>query len=154
MSRLDDDRRWIAKAIELSRRCPPSDTAFSVGAIIVDADGNEIATGYSRDTDPHVHAEESALAKLPPDDPRLTSATLFSTLEPCTQRRSRPMPCTELILRARIPRIVIAWREPALFVADCTGVETLRAGGIDIAELPDMAPEARQVNAHLQAEIE
>ena len=150
MSRNDDDRRWMARAIALSRRCPPSRTAYSVGAILVDADGNEIASGYSRDTDPHIHAEESALAKLPPGDPRLARATLYSTLEPCTKRRSRPVPCAELILRAGVPRVVMAWREPDLFVTDCTGVETLRAGGVDVVELPDLAAEARQVNGHLQ----
>lgn len=66
-----DDVTWMERAIELSRKCPPAEGAFSVGAIIVSADGEELATGYSRETDAHVHAEESALAKLPADDPRL-----------------------------------------------------------------------------------
>ena len=33
------DHQWLAEAIELSRRCPPSASAFSVGAILVAADG-------------------------------------------------------------------------------------------------------------------
>jgi pyrimidine deaminase RibD-like protein len=60
-----DTLRWMRAAIDLSRRCPPSTTAFSVGAIIVSADGEEIASGYSRQSDPHDHAEQAALAKLP-----------------------------------------------------------------------------------------
>lgn len=32
-------------------------------------------------TTPHVHAEESALGKLPAGDPRLASATIYSTRE-------------------------------------------------------------------------
>ncbi|NGO67460.1 deaminase [Streptomyces boncukensis] len=144
-----EDEAWMRRAIELSRCCPQTDTAFSVGAVIVDAAGNEIANGYSRETDPHVHAEESALAKLPADDPRLSSATIYSTLEPCAKRRSRPLTCTNLILRAGIPRVVIAWREPDLFVSDVDGVETLRATGVTVDELLHLAAEARAVNAHL-----
>jgi pyrimidine deaminase RibD-like protein len=144
-----DDLHWMRKAIDLSRHCPPSETAFSVGAVIVDAEGQEIATGYSRETDDHVHAEECALAKLPADDPRLPGATVYSTLEPCTQRKSRPLPCAELIVRAGVRRVVIAWREPDLFVADCTGFETLTSAGIEVSEVPEMANEARVPNRHL-----
>ncbi|MET9418086.1 dCMP deaminase [Streptomyces klenkii] len=143
------DHAWMLKAIELSRKCPPAEGAFSVGAILVGEDGTEISHGYSRETDLHVHAEESALAKLPSDDPRLPGATLYSTLEPCSQRRSRPLTCTQLVLRSRIRRVVIAWSEPALFVADCVGVETLKANGVSVLELADLEQEARAVNAHL-----
>lgn len=145
---LADDHAWLRRAIELSRNCPPSDTAFSVGAVVVDADGTEIATGYSRESDPHDHAEEAALAKLAADDPRLPGATIYSSLEPCTGRASRPRTCTELILESGIPRVVFAWREPSIFV-DCVGAETLRAAGRTVIELPELADEARTVNAHL-----
>jgi diaminohydroxyphosphoribosylaminopyrimidine deaminase/5-amino-6-(5-phosphoribosylamino)uracil reductase len=144
------DHAWMWRAIELSRNCPPATEAYSVGAVIVDADGREIANGYSRDTDPHVHAEESALSKLSPVDLRLAAATLYSTLEPCSQRRSRPRTCTQLIIAAAIPRVVIAWREPSLFVADCRGVELLRDAGVTVVELADLAAPARAVNSHLR----
>ena len=52
------DRRWLQQAIELSRRCPPSAAAFSVGAVIVSQSGAVIATGFSRERDPADHAEE------------------------------------------------------------------------------------------------
>jgi diaminohydroxyphosphoribosylaminopyrimidine deaminase/5-amino-6-(5-phosphoribosylamino)uracil reductase len=65
MTATPGDRRWLLTAIDLSRLCPPSDTALSVGAVIVDEYGNELSRGYSRETDEHVHAEEAALAKLP-----------------------------------------------------------------------------------------
>ncbi|WP_327284886.1 deaminase [Streptomyces sp. NBC_01205] len=144
-----DDVTWMERAIELSRKCPPAEGAFSVGAIIVGADGEELAHGYSRETDGHVHAEESALAKLPMDDPRLSGATIYSTLEPCSERKSRPLTCTQLILRSPIRRVVIAWREPSLLVADCVGVETLREAGAEVLELLDLADMARAVNTHL-----
>ncbi|MGH8965551.1 MAG: dCMP deaminase, partial [Actinomycetes bacterium] len=78
----DRDRGYLRHTIELAQRCPRSRTAFSVGAVIIDADGVVLATGYSRETDPHDHAEEAALAKLTPGDSRLPAATLYSSLEP------------------------------------------------------------------------
>ncbi|GAA4925607.1 hypothetical protein GCM10023224_00180 [Streptomonospora halophila] len=142
------DRHWLRSAIALSRRCPPSETAYSVGAVVVDAWGGVIAKGYSRRDDPHEHAEEAALRAVDADDPRLVSATLYSSLEPCTERTSRPSPCTDLILATPIPRVVIAWREPALF-AHAEGVERLRGAGRTVVEDAALAREAREVNAHL-----
>lgn len=145
---LAADHYWLAEAIEESRRCPVSSSAYAVGAILVDAEGHEISRGYSREADPRDHAEESALAKVAHDDPRLRTATLYSTLEPCSTRASRPRPCAEIVVAAGIPRVVIAWREPDVFV-DCHGVRDLRAAGVEVVEVPELAPEARAVNAHL-----
>jgi diaminohydroxyphosphoribosylaminopyrimidine deaminase / 5-amino-6-(5-phosphoribosylamino)uracil reductase len=143
------DYRWMTVAIELAYQCPPSPSSFSVGAVIVDRNGEEISRGYSRETDSHVHAEESALAKLSSDDLRLKTATIYSTLEPCTQRKSRPYTCTQLILEAGIPRVVMAWREPSLFVKDCRGYELLADAGVAVVEIPDLAEEAKAPNIHL-----
>ncbi len=137
-------------AISLAERCPQSDTAFSVGAVIVDAAGAELSRGFSREgDDPVAHAEEAALGKLPADDPRLAMATVYSTLEPCSQRKSRPRTCTELIIGAGLRRVVIAWREPDLLVTDCQGYELLSAAGIEVTELPEFAAAAAAPNRHL-----
>ncbi len=143
------DRRWIQVAIDLSRLCPPSEGAYSVGAVIVERSGAELARGYSRETDARVHAEEAALAKLSPGDPRLLDATIYSTLEPCSERRSQRPTCTQLILATGIGRVVIAWREPDLFVADCRGAELLEDAGVTVVELAEFAGQARAVNRHL-----
>ncbi|GAA2986231.1 dCMP deaminase [Actinokineospora diospyrosa] len=144
----DDDLRWMREAIALAHQCLPTDSAYAVGAILVGSNGAELSRGYSRETDPSVHAEESALAKLPTPRPDLTGATLYSTLEPCSQRRSRPLTCTQLILNTPITRVVYAWREPPL-LADCHGHELLTQAGITVVELPDLADEARVPNRHL-----
>src|SRR5271154_3631228 len=136
-------------AIELAWQCPPSQTAYSVGAVIVDANGGELSRGFSREDDPVVHAEESALGKLSATDPRLAGATIYSTLEPCSQRKSRPRTCTQLIIAAGLRRVVIGWREPALFVADCPGDELLAEAGLEVAELPALAALAAAPNRHL-----
>lgn len=145
------DREWLREAIELSRRCPVTETAYAVGAIIVVVPGYELASqklswGYSRETDSHIHAEESALAKLAGAD--LSGATIYTTMEPCTTRKSRPLTCTQLILAAGISRVVFALREPPLF-ADCQGVETLRAAGVDVVEIPELAEQVREINAQV-----
>jgi diaminohydroxyphosphoribosylaminopyrimidine deaminase/5-amino-6-(5-phosphoribosylamino)uracil reductase len=141
------DLRWLREAIELSRRCPPSPSAFSVGAVLVSGDGSVIATGYSREADTKNHAEEIALARAE-GDPRLAWATLYSSLEPCVARASRPHCCAELIVKAGVPRVVIAWLEPPLFVAG-GGAEALRRSGVTVVEIPALAEPAREVNAHL-----
>lgn len=139
-------RDWLSLAIDLSKQCPPSETAFSVGAVIVDEHGMEISRGFSRER-PHVHAEEAALEKLAPDDERLQAATMYSSLEPCTSRRSSHRTCCDLIIAAGIKRVVIAWREPPMFVSDAHGVEALKAAGVEIIEYPEFAKAAEEVNA-------
>ena len=144
------DHRFLSWAVELSRLSPPSESAFSVGAVIVGEDGQVLSTGFSREQEDHDHAEEVALRKLGFHDPRLRRATIYSSLVPCGARASRPVTCVQHIIAAGIPRVVFAWREPPIFTAG-DGADQLRAAGIDVLELPDLAPRACAVNAHLTA---
>ncbi|WP_324192318.1 deaminase [Nocardia puris] len=148
MTATDHDH-WMRRAIALADQCPQVASAFAVGAVIV-VDSEEVATGYSRETDPKVHAEEAALNKLDPADPHLAQATIYSSLEPCSTRSSKDrLPCTDRILAAGIPTVVIAWREPATFVENCIGVEKLREAGVTVIELPELADAAMAMNRHL-----
>ncbi|PAZ16574.1 5-amino-6-(5-phosphoribosylamino)uracil reductase [Streptomyces sp. SA15] len=143
------DHHWLRLACELAERCPPSATAFSVGAVVVAADGTELARGYSRETDSVEHAEEAALGKVEPGDPRLASATVYSSLEPCARRASRPVPCARLILEAGVRRVVTAWREPDTFVAGADGSGVLAAGGAEVVVLGEYEGRAKGPNRHL-----
>jgi diaminohydroxyphosphoribosylaminopyrimidine deaminase / 5-amino-6-(5-phosphoribosylamino)uracil reductase len=152
------DAGWLAAAIDLSRQCPPSPSAFSVGAILVAADGTVIATGYSRECDSRDHAEEVALARAAAPSGGgpapaqaaggLTAATMYTSLEPCRSRLSRPRSCSELIVAAGIRRVVLAWLEPPVFVPG-GGARWLREQGVTVAQIPELAQQARAVNAHL-----
>ncbi|MEU3895812.1 dihydrofolate reductase family protein [Streptomyces sp. NPDC045251] len=145
------DRHWLALACELAELCPPSQTAFSVGAVVVAADGTELARGHSREGgDAVVHAEEAALAKTGPGDPRLATATVYSSLEPCARRASRPAPCARLILDAGVRRVVTAWREPDTFVPGADGSGVLTAQGATVVVLPDYEGRAKAPNRHLE----
>ncbi|MEU2738872.1 dihydrofolate reductase family protein [Streptomyces sp. NPDC007095] len=146
------DRHWLGVACELAALCPPSETAFSVGAVVVAADGTELARGHSREGDDSVvHAEEAALAKIDAADPRLRSATVYSSLEPCARRASRPAPCARLILDAGVRRVVTAWREPDTFVTGADGNGLLVAAGADVVVLPEFEERAVAPNRHLLA---
>jgi diaminohydroxyphosphoribosylaminopyrimidine deaminase / 5-amino-6-(5-phosphoribosylamino)uracil reductase len=146
----DPDRHWLALAVDLAGRCVPSPTAFSVGAVLVTSDGNLLATGFSRESDPADHAEEVALAKAAAGGgrPLLRGATMYSSLEPCAARASRLTPCADLIIASGIKRVVIAWLEPPLFVPG-GGAVRLRQAGVTVAVLAEFADDARAVNAHL-----
>jgi pyrimidine deaminase RibD-like protein len=137
------DLALLGEAVGLAWRCPPSAGAYSVGAIVVA--GDRRAEGWSRATGPHEHAEEVALAAFAGDP---AGGTLYTSLEPCSQRRSKPRTCTDLVLAAGLARVVLALREPPL-LADCHGAEILAAAGVEVVELPALAAAAREVNAHL-----
>lgn len=140
------DRQWLGMAIDLSRLSSRTPTRYAVGAVIVDHAGAVLATGYTGESDPRHHAEEVALAKLAYQRDR--AATIYTSLEPCTTRRSRPHSCTELILATGIRRVVFALREP-LVLADCHGVEALRHAGVEVVEFDDLGRFVRDVNAHV-----
>ncbi|HEV7655687.1 MAG TPA: dCMP deaminase [Mycobacteriales bacterium] len=141
------DRALLLAAIERSRRCPPSTTAYAVGAVVLGADGLTHDAGHSREVDPADHAEEVALARLAARA-EVAGATLYTSMEPCSVRRSRDRSCTELAIEAGVARVVFALREPPL-LADCDGAALLAAAGVEVVEMAELAAAVRAVNAHL-----
>jgi tRNA(adenine34) deaminase len=92
-----------------------------VGAVLLDADGQLLASGFNRtivDHDPTAHAEIVALraAARSVQNYRLPGATLYVTLEPCAM-------CLGAMLHARIGRIVFATADPK--TGACGGVVNL-----------------------------
>ena len=142
------DRRWLAEAVRLSAQCVPSATAFSVGAVLVGADGVEIARGFSRQEGAADHAEEVALRRAAAAGAIPVGATIYSSLEPCGYRLSRPAGCAQLIIDHGIRRVVFALAEPDLFVP-ARGARWLRDAGVTVLDDPGLAGAVRDVNAHL-----
>lgn len=92
-----------------------------VGAVLLDADGQILASGFNRtivDHDPTAHAEIVALraAARAAQNYRLPGATLYVTLEPCAM-------CLGAMLHARVGRIVFAATDPK--TGACGGVVNL-----------------------------
>lgn len=142
-----DDRFWLEQAINLSRRCPPSLTAFSVGALVV-GDGRVLATGFSREERAHDHAEEVAIRRAQEAGASLGSAVLYSSLEPCASRASGRRACCDRIAEAGLRRVVFACEEPPIFVPG-QGAARLRELGVEVVQLANLAPAVREINAHL-----
>jgi pyrimidine deaminase RibD-like protein len=143
-----DDALLLREAIALSRKAPPSQEAFSVGSVIASPDGSLVATGYSRERGARSHAEQVALEKAAELGRSLRGATLYTSLEPCSVRKSAFRACTALILDSGIARVVFAMREPPIFV-DGDGAEVLADGGVEVVELSAEAPAVAKINAHL-----
>ena len=141
------DRTRLLQAIGLSLKCPPSDKAYSVGAVLVTRDG-QVFTGYSRETAPDNHAEEEAILKAEQAGATLEGATIYSSMEPCSTRRSKPRSCSALIIDRRMKRVVFAVREPDRFVR-CRGEQLLRDAGIEVCVLESLAKQALEANAHI-----
>jgi diaminohydroxyphosphoribosylaminopyrimidine deaminase/5-amino-6-(5-phosphoribosylamino)uracil reductase len=144
----DMDREWLLKAIELSRRCAPAPRAFSVGAVLVDAQGLEIAGAYSRELGDTLHAEEIALTKAIDSGREPRGATLYTSLEPCSVRLSGSVSCTQRILDAGIARVVFALDEPPIFVV-CQGARILAQHGLQVTHLEEYGELVRAINGHL-----
>jgi len=87
-----------------------------VGAVVVDAGGNELARNHNRrevDADPTAHAELLALrdAARSRGHWRLEGATLFVTLEPCAM-------CAGALVNSRIARVVYGASDPKAGAVD------------------------------------
>jgi len=143
-----DDVEHLERAIEISRRCPPSREAFSVGAVILDREGREIATGYSRETGEKEHAEEVAITKARRAGAETVGGTIYTSLEPCGRRLSKPKTCAEHVVEAGIRRVVYALGEPSVFV-EATGADKLREAGVEVVVVGELAPLVEAVNRHL-----
>lgn len=128
------DIKFLRQTRELAKQCVPSATAFSVGAVIVGADARVISTGYSRETNPQIHAEEVAIAKAYALGEPLLNATLYSSLEPCGERLSGNEPCAEKIIAAGITRVVYAQPELPTFVKP-QGAARLTAAGVLVEQI-------------------
>ena len=94
-----------------------------VGAVVVGIDGAIIGEGFHK-SGPHaevVALEQAAdLAK---------GATLYVTLEPCNHQ-GKTGPCTEVIIKAGIAKVVYAVRDPNPLASG--GAKALEAAGIEV----------------------
>lgn len=104
----DDDRLWMARALEQAR-ASWGRGEVPVGAVLV-RDGRLLAEGHNLTftlSDPTAHAEVVAIRAAAADqgDFRLNDSTLYVTLEPCAM-------CSGAIVLARVPRVVYGAADP------------------------------------------
>jgi diaminohydroxyphosphoribosylaminopyrimidine deaminase/5-amino-6-(5-phosphoribosylamino)uracil reductase len=121
------DELHMRRALELARAgvglVSPNP---AVGAVVVDAAGNEIGTGTHTYEDVQ-HAEVLALEQA---GERARGATLYLNLEPCSHQ-GRTAPCADAVIAAGIQRVVCSMEDPNPQVAG-RGFAKLRAAGIQV----------------------
>jgi diaminohydroxyphosphoribosylaminopyrimidine deaminase / 5-amino-6-(5-phosphoribosylamino)uracil reductase len=108
-----------------------------VGAVVV-RDGEVVGEGWY-EYEAVRHAEVIALEQAG-DGAR--GATLYVTLEPCSHHGRTP-PCADAVVAAGLARVVVGARDPNP-VVDGRGIERIRAAGIEVELLDDLA--ARRQN--------
>jgi 5-amino-6-(5-phosphoribosylamino)uracil reductase len=141
------DSNYIMRAVSDSQQSEPTEKRYRVGAVLVTACGAEFE-GYTGETAPDNHAEEEVVSKALASGVDLKGATIYSTMEPCTRRSSKPESCTDLIIRHGMKKVVFALREPDRFVR-CDGVRRLVDAGIEVVEMAAYAPDVIRINSHV-----
>lgn len=135
---LDDCKKFMELAIEEAKNCADTTTAFSVGAVLV-KDNQVLSTGYSRELLGNTHAEQCALEKyfkktgetdVPP------GTVIYTTMEPCSERLSGNLPCTDRILKTNIKTVFVGVMEPDTFIKNNIGYEKLVSHGVSYIHIP------------------
>ncbi|OGV49963.1 MAG: riboflavin biosynthesis protein RibD [Lentisphaerae bacterium GWF2_52_8] len=128
MAALRDDAKWMRMALSWAKRAwGRTSPNPMVGAVVVLKNGVCAAAGcHWRAGEPH--AEVNALAAA---GEKARGASLYVTLEPCSTTGRTP-PCTDAILSAGIPRVVVGTLDPNPKHAG-RGIEILRSAGLDVS---------------------
>ena len=99
----------------------------NVGCVIVSLSGKIVGRGATAPGG-RPHAEAVALEQA---GKRGRGATVYVTLEPCAHESPRGSACTDLLLRAKPARVVIALKDPDPRTSG-KGIRRLRAAGIEV----------------------
>jgi len=140
---LSDDELFMSRCISLAKigagHVAPNPM---VGAVLVHGD-RIIGEGYHQQYG-QAHAEVNCiLSVLPIDVPLISQSKLYVSLEPCAHHGKTP-PCADLIIRYKIPEVVIGCRDPFPEV-NGKGSEKLKAAGINV-KLGVLESECRELN--------
>lgn len=100
-----------------------------VGAVLVHAD-QIIGEGWHQQYG-EAHAEVNCINSVQEENRQLIPAsTLYVSLEPCAHFGKTP-PCSDLIIKHKIPKVVIGCCDPFKEV-DGKGIEKLKAAGVEV----------------------
>lgn len=137
-----DHKGYMEYALEQARLSPPTPTNFRVGAVLVDADKNEIlSTGYTMELPGNTHAEQCCFIKVAQrhnlGEERIgevlpKNTVLYTTMEPCNERLSGNTTCVERILRLNgaLKIVYVGINEPETFIGENVGRKRLENAGV------------------------
>lgn len=113
-----------------------------VGAVLMH-DGVIIGEGYHKKYG-EAHAEVNCIHSVKEEHRSLIEqSTLYVSLEPCAHFGKTP-PCADLIVRMKIPKVVIGCRDPFVQV-NGKGIERLQAAGVEV-QLGILEKECKELN--------
>jgi pyrimidine deaminase RibD-like protein len=139
------DWKFARMAIEEARKSVAEDERIhpKVGAVVV-KDGEILALAHRGEV-PECHAEYMALEKKL-KDASLLGATVYTTLEPCTERSDPKVPCANRLAERKVDRVVLGMLDPDTRVRGL-GQMTLREAGI-VTDFfpPDLMTEVEELN--------
>ncbi|MCB9188226.1 MAG: bifunctional diaminohydroxyphosphoribosylaminopyrimidine deaminase/5-amino-6-(5-phosphoribosylamino)uracil reductase RibD [Flavobacteriales bacterium] len=143
MPNTQEDQKYMLRCLELAELgkqfVSPNPM---VGAVLV-YNNRIIGEGYHQKFGA-AHAEVNAINSVSEEDQHLiNSSTLYVSLEPCSHHGKTP-PCSDLIVRSNIPRVVIGCIDTYSEVAG-RGIEKLKTNGVDVS-VGIMENEARYLN--------
>jgi len=125
---MDYESKYMSRCLQLAQfaggHVAPNPM---VGALLV-CDDKIIGEGFHQHFGEE-HAEPNAIRSVK-DPEMLKRATMYVSLEPCSYYGKTP-PCADLIVRNKIPRVVIGTLDPNPKVSG-RGVEILRKAGIEV----------------------
>jgi|GEM_PF-806251 len=114
MTKLSSERQFMQIAVdEMLQSRSEHTNKFDpmVGTVLVDKRGKLLAKAHRGTFSAGEHAEFTVLEKLVPGiDP--SGCTLFTTLEPCTTRKSPKVSCARRIVNKHIGRVIIGISDP------------------------------------------
>lgn len=128
---MTKDEQYMLRCIQLAQQA----TGYTapnpmVGAVLVCND-EIIGEGYhQRYGEPHAEVNCIGEAIQNGQAGKLQQSILYVSLEPCAHFGKTP-PCTDLIIKHKIPKVVIGCLDPFVEV-DGKGIEKLKAAGIDV----------------------
>lgn len=129
-------------AVDLARRGSLVDPNPRVGAVLLDASGRTLGTGWHAGSGTP-HAEVNAIDAAIAGGHATTGSTAVVTLEPCAHT-GRTGPCTDALRRAGVARVVYAEPDPG--ATSGGGARVLRDAGVAVERLPH--PEAAALNPY------
>jgi diaminohydroxyphosphoribosylaminopyrimidine deaminase/5-amino-6-(5-phosphoribosylamino)uracil reductase len=135
------DERFMRRALDLAAKGEGRTAPNPLVGAVVAKGGRVVGEGYHRQFG-GPHAEVFALRQA---GPRARGATMYLTLEPCAPHPKKTPPCSELVARSGLARLVVALRDPNPLV-DGRGLLAARRAGLRVST-GLLAAEARALNA-------
>jgi len=138
---MQNDGIFMKRCIELANKAIGNTSQNPmVGSVIV-YDGRIIGEGYHKNYG-EAHAEANAIASVK-DKSLLSKSTLYVNLEPCTHFGKTP-PCADLIIKHKIPKVVIGCVDTFLSVSG-RGIQKIKDAGIEVI-VGVLESESRELN--------